>query len=215
MYVLHGHPLSSYFQKAAIAFYETETPFELAMLGNLFDPGERARFQAIWPMAQMSVLEDKARERVLAESSIVIEYLAIYEPGAARLLPKDPDESLRVRFMDRIFDLHVQAPMQRMAGYHLGVPGGRDEAIPEVVKADLATAFGLIERELDGRAWAAGETFTMADCAAAPALFFANRIVPFADGYPNIAAYYDRLAARPGYARALEGSQPFLQNIPF
>lgn len=215
MYVLHGHPLSSYFQKAAIAFYETGTPFRLEMLADLSDPAERARFQALWPIGKMPVLEDTRRGRVVAESSIVIEYIATHEPGAARLLPKDPDEALRVRLMDRIFDLHVQAPMQRYSDYRREVPGARDEAIPEVVKAQLATAYGFIEREIEGRAWAAGETFTMADCAAAPALFYADRIVPLKDNHPKVAAYYERLKARPGYARALEESAPFLQYVPF
>lgn len=215
MYVLHGHPLSSYFQKAAIAFYETETPFEFAMVGNLFDPEEKARFQALWPIGKMPVLEDKGRGRLVGESSIVIEYLATHEPGAARLLPKDPDEALRVRLMDRIFDAYVQTPFQRMAAYGLKLPGSGDAAIPDVVRAEISAAYRVIDREMDGRAWAAGDTFTMADCSAAPALFFANRIVPLKDNHPKIAAYHERLKARPSYARALEGSEPFLSNVPF
>jgi len=215
MYVLHGHPLSSYFQKAAIAFYETETPFELAMVGNLFDPEEKARFQAIWPTGKMPVLEDKGRGRVIGESSIVIEYLAMHEPGAARLLPRDPDTALRVRLLDRLFDAYLETPFQRMATYGLKLPGSADPAIPDLVKADIAAAYRVIDGQIGEGDWAVGDTFTLADCSAAPALFFANRIVPMQDNHPKLAAYHARLSARPSYARALAGSEPYLANVPF
>jgi glutathione S-transferase len=213
MFVLHGHPLSSFHQKAAVAFYETEVPFELAML-DLGDEAERARFQALWPFGKMPVLEDRARGLVVGESSIIIEHLATVEPKAARLVPADPETARRTRLMDRIFDLYVQASFQRYGDNRREVPGARDAAIPEIVKGQLARAYGFIEGELAGRAWAAGEDFTLADCGAAPALFYANRILPLAD-WPKIAAYFERLQARPAYARAFEESKPYLDWVPF
>lgn len=213
MFVLHGHPLSSFHQKVAVAFYETQTPFEFAML-NLGDEAERARFVALWPFGKMPVLEDRTRGEVVGESTVIIEHLAATTPGAARLIPDDPEAARRTRLMDRIFDLYVQAPFQRFGDRRRDVPGARDEAIPEIVKGQLATAYGFLEGQLAGRTWAAGEAFTLADCGAGPALFYANRIVPVA-GWPNVAAYFERLSARPSYARALEESKPYLDWVPF
>ncbi|RAK56381.1 glutathione S-transferase family protein [Phenylobacterium soli] len=213
MFVLHGHPLSSFHQKAAVAFYDTGTPFEFAML-DLGDEAERARFTALWPFGKMPVLEDRARGQVVGESTAVIEHLAATTPAAARLIPADPETARRTRLMDRIFDLYVQAPFQRFGDHRREVPGARDEAIPELVKGQLATAYGYLEGALAGRAWAAGEDFTLADCGAGPALFYANRILPIAD-HPNIAAYFERLKARPSYARAFEESKPYLDWVPF
>jgi glutathione S-transferase len=213
MFVLHGHPLSSFHQKAAVAFYETEVPFEFAML-NLGDEAEQARFRALWPFGKMPVLEDRARGLVVGESSVIIEHLATVEPKAARLIPADPETARRTRLMDRVFDLYVQASFQRYGDNRREVPGARDAAIPEIVKGQLATAYGFIEGELAGRTWAAGEDFTLADCGAGPALFYANRILPLAD-WPNSAAYFERLQARPAYARAFEASKPYLDWVPF
>lgn len=213
MFVLHGHPLSSFHQKVAIAFYETEVPFELAML-DLGDEAERQRFAALSPFGKMPVLEDRARGQVVFESSVIIEHLAAVEPKAARLIPTDPEIARRARLMDRIFDLYVQASFQRYGDNRREVPGARDAAIPEIVKGQLATAYGYIDGQLAGRAWAAGEDFTLADCGAAPALFYANRIVPLAD-WPNTAAYFERLKTRPCYARAYEDSKPYLDWVPF
>src|SRR5438128_2295540 len=116
--------------------------------------------------------------------------------------------------MDRVFDLYVQAAFQRYGDHRREVPGARDEAIPEIVKGQLATAYGFLEGQLAGRTWAAGEDFTLADCGGAPALFYANRIVPLA-GWPNLSAYFERLQARPAYARAFDESKPFLDWVPF
>jgi len=213
MFVLHGHPLSSFHQKVAVAFFETEVPFEFVEL-NLGDEGERARFAALSPFGKMPALEDRTRGEVVFESSVIIEYLATVEPKAARLIPGDPETARRARLMDRVFDLYVQASFQRYGDHRREVPGARDDAIPELMKAQLATAYGFIEDQLAGRTWAAGKEFTLADCGAGPALFYANRIVPLAD-WPNTAAYFARLQARPAYARAFEESKPFLEWVPF
>lgn len=213
MFVLHGHPLSSFHQKAAVAFYDTETPFEFAML-NLGEEAERARLEALWPFGKMPVLEDRARGQVMGESTVIIEHLAATTPGAARLIPSHPEAARRTRLMDRIFDLYVQAAFQRYGDCRREVPGARDAAIPEIARGQLATAYGFLEAELANRTWAAGEDFTLADCGGGPALFYANRIVPLA-GWPNLSAYFARLQARPSYARAFEESKPYLEWVPF
>ena len=213
MFVLHGHPLSSFHQKVAIAFYETEVPFEFAEL-NLGDEAERARFTALSPFGKMPALEDRGRGQVVFESSVIIEHLAAVEPKAARLIPADPETARRARLMDRVFDLYVQASFQHYGDHRREVPGARDAAIPDLMKAQLTTAYGFIEGQLAGGAWAAGEDFTLADCGAAPALFYANRIVPLAD-WPATAAYFARLQARPAYARTFEESKPYLEWVPF
>lgn len=213
MYVLHGHPLSSFHQKVAVAFYDTGTPFELSSL-NLADEAERARLAALSPFGKMPVLEDRARGQVVSESSIIIDYLAAVEPAAARLIPTDPETARRTRLIDRVLDLYVQASFQRYGGHRREEPGTRDEAIPEIMKAQLATAYGYLEGQLAEAAWAAGEDFTLADCGAGPALFYANRVAPLAD-WPKLAAYFERLQARPSYARAFEESKPYLDWVPF
>lgn len=213
MFVLHGHPLSSFHQKAAVAFYETGVAFELAVL-NLGDEAERARFLALWPLGKMPVLEDRARNQVVGESTVIIEHLAAVEPQAARLIPADPEAARRARLMDRVFDLYVQQSFQRYGDNAREVPGARDAAIPEIVRGQLANAYGYLEGQLAGRTWAAGEDFTVADCGAGPALFYANRIVPLAN-WPTLAAYFARVQARPSYARAFEESKPFLDWVPF
>lgn len=213
MYVLHGHPLSSFHQKAAIAFYETEVPFELAEV-NLGDEAARRRFQAISPFGKMPALEDRARGKVIFETTPIIEHLATVEPKASRLIPADPEAAQRVRLMDRVFDLYVQPPFQKYGDNVREAPGARDAAIPEISRGQLRTAYDWLEGELAGRTWAGGEDFTLADCGAAPALYYANRIVPLAD-WPKVGAYFARLQARPAYVRAFEESKPFLDWVPF
>ena len=164
---LHAHPLSSYCWKALIALYENDTPFTFRLLdfGNEASAGA---FRALWPLAKMPVLVDG--ERVIVESSIVIEYLALHHPGPVPLIPADPDAALEVRRLDRIFDNYVMTPMQKIVGDRLrpadwGDPHGVEEA-----RQLLDTSFGWLERELAGRTWASGEAFSLADCAAAPSL---------------------------------------------
>jgi len=130
------------------------------------------------------------------------------------LIPKDAATAQRTRLMDRVFDLYVQQPFQRYGDHNREVPGAGDAAIPAIVKGQLATTYAWLDGELAGRTWAAGDDFTLADCGGAPALFYANRIVPLAD-WPNVAAYFARLQARPAYARAFEESKPFLDWVPF
>jgi glutathione S-transferase len=208
--VLHAHPLSSYCHKVLTALYELEAPFALAML-NLGDPAARAAYLALWPMGQMPVLEDAASGLALPESSIIIEWANARFGGD--LIPRNPATALEVRLWDRILDLHVHTPMQVFAAQLLRPEGRRDPMGTELATAKLNTAYDMIERRLEGRDWIAGEGFSMADCAAAPALFYAKERVPFA-ARPNLIAYLDRLKARPSYARALDEARPYFHMIP-
>ena len=207
---LHMHPLSSYCHKVLIALYELDVPFEAAFL-NLGDEAERDAFLALWPIGKMPVLEDKVEGLVLPEASVIIEWLNDRFGGP--LLPRDPAAALEVRLWDRIFDLHVHHHMQAFASHLLRPEGQRDPLAPAIATDRLNVAYDLIERRMAGRAWAAGDAFSMADCAAAPALFYAEGRAPFGER-PHLRAYLDRLKARPSYARALKEAEPYFHMIP-
>lgn len=208
---LHYHPLSSYCWKLLIALDENGTPFEARMV-NLGDPAERAAYAALWPTAKIPLLVDG--ERVVPETSIQIEYLDSRHPGAVRLLPEDFDAQLEVRLWDRVFDLHVMTPMQRFIGQQLRPEAERDAATQTGAVNDLGVAYDLIESHLGERTWAAGEAFSMADCAAAPALFYAAIVRPFSPGHTRLSAYFERLLARPSVWRAIVQARPFFQYYP-
>lgn len=210
---LYSHPFASYCQKVLIALYETGTPFT-AELVDLGDEAARAAFHALWPVGKMPVLRDEARDRTIPESSIVIEYLDRHYPGPAALLPADPDQALEVRAKDRFYDLHVHEHMQRIVLDRLRPTGEDDPAGVATAHARLVTAYGVIEAEMAGRQWAVGDVFTLADCAAAPALHYADLVSPLRPGFPRAAAYLDRLKARPSFARALAEAEPFRHFFP-
>lgn len=211
--ILHAHPLSSYCHKVLVALYEHATPFTLQFL-DLGDPAERAAFLKLWPVGKMPVLQDRARERTVVESTTIIEYLALHYPGAVPLVPGDAELALEVRGWDRFFDLYLQVPMQKINGDRLRPAGQRDPLGVEQARTALATAYGVVEQRMRARTWAVGDGFTMADCAAAPALFYADRLVPLAGQYPHSAAYLERLSERPSYARALAEAQPYFGMLP-
>lgn len=206
------HPLSSYCHKVLIAFYENGIPFEVKRID---DPGVAQEWETLWPLKHFPILRDVKRNRVVPESTIIIEYLQTYFPGPTKLIPDDPDLAWQVRLRDRFFDNYLHRQMQKFAGDNLRPQGKKDPYGLEEAKADFVKALGLVDAEMAGRTWAAGETFTMADCAAAPAIFYGNRFFgPFRDTHPHALAYLDRLMARPSYARALEEAKPFFHLLP-
>lgn len=211
--ILHAHPLSSYCWKALIALYEKEVEFEFRMV-DLGDPDGRAAFAALWPMAKMPVLEDPARGAVVPETSIIIDYLDAHHPGAIRLIPEEPEAARGVRLWDRIFDLYVQGPMQRIVADRLRPQDRRDAYGVDEARAALAKAMDMVDREAAGKAWARGAAFTMADCAAAPALFYADKVMPFAGKWPEALALLERLKARPSFARVLAEAEPWFKYFP-
>jgi glutathione S-transferase len=210
---LYFHPLSSYCQKVVVALYENGTAF-VPQLVDLSDEASSAELKRLWPIGKFPVLHDSAGDRTVPESSIIIEYLDQHYPGRTRFVPADADLARQMRFRDRFFDLHVQGPMQKIVGDRLRPAGKNDPFGVEDAKRQLANACGLIERDMATKTWAMGDAFTMADCAAAPALFYANMVMPLRDGYKNAAAYLDRLMERPSYARALEDARPYLKLFP-
>jgi len=210
---LYYHPLASFCHKALIALYENGTPFE-PIIVDLGDAASRAAFHAVWPMAKMPVLRDEARDRTVAESTIVIEYLDAHYPGATRFVPADADRAWQTRMWDRFHDHYVQDPMQRIVGDRLRPAGRNDPHGVEQAQAQLHQAYAVLERQMDGKTWALGDAFTLADCAAAPALFYADTVAPFGATHANLSAYLDRLMARPSFARVLKEAEPYFGLFP-
>ncbi len=205
------HPLSSFCWKVLIALYETDTPFEPRLV-NLGDPADRAAFEAIWPLAKFPVLRDDAQDRTIPESSIIIDYLARTQPTAASLLPTEPDRALQTRLLDRLFDNYIHVPLQRVVADRLRPTEQRDPLGVEQSKALIRSGYRLVAPMIAGP-WAMGDTFTMADCAALPALLYADHAVSLAD-WPKLASYLDRLKARASVARVLAEAQPYWQYFP-
>ena len=208
---LHYHPLSSFCWKVLIALYENGAPFE-ARLVNLGDLEAKAAFRALWPTAKIPLLEDGGR--IVPETSIMIEHLDRRYPGKVRLLPDDLEEQLEVRLWDRVFDLYVMGPMQRFIAQQLRPHEERDARALAESLADLTSAYDMLEERLDMRVWAAGKRFSMADCAAAPALFYAAIVLPFAPEHENLVRYFDRLMTRPSVQRTIAEARPFFKFFP-
>jgi glutathione S-transferase len=210
---LYFHPLSSFCQKVLIALYENETPFEPHIV-DLLDERSRAEFMKIWPIGKFPVLCDEARDRTIPESSIIIEYVAQHYPGKTRLVPDDADLARQTRLRDRFFDLYVNVPMQKIVTDRLRPADQNDAYGVADARARLETAIGMIDREMATRTWAMGDAFTMADCAAAPALFYADKVTALDGRHKSAARYLDRLKERPSYARALKEAEPYSKLVP-
>jgi glutathione S-transferase len=210
---LHFHPLASYCHKVLIALYENDTPFtpNIVDLGN---ESERAALLKLWPIGKFPVLRDNARNQTLPEATIIIEYLDRYYPGRTQFLPADADRALQTRLRDRFYDLYVHEPMQKMVGDRIRPDGKKDPHGVEEAGARLLISYGMIDQEMAERKWAMGEAFSLADCAAGPALFYANEVMPFEDTHKNVAAYFSRLKARPSYARVLQEAEPYFAMFP-
>jgi glutathione S-transferase len=210
---LYFHPLASFCWKALIALYENDTPFEPHVV-DLVNETSRAEFKKIWPIGKFPVLRDDARDVTVPESSIIIEYLSQHYPGRSQLVPTDADLARQTRLRDRFYDLYVHEPMQKIVGDRLRPPGKNDPHGVEQARTQLQTAYGMIDREMAAKTWAMGDAFTMADCAAAPALFYANKVLPFDGTHKNAAAYLGRLMKRPSFARTVKEAQPYFALFP-
>ena len=210
---LHFHPLSSFCQKALIGLYELDVPFEKRVV-DLGNEQERAAFLRLWPLGKFPVLEDAAKKLVLPESSIILEYLH-HEYGAGRrLIPEDPASALTCRLRDRFFDLYVNMPLGKIVTDKLRPEGGHDPYGVEHARAQLETAYAIADGWLERGPWAAGELFSMADCAAAPALIYANKVVPFEGRFRHLSRYFAQLSQRPSYQRAAREAEPYLAMFP-
>lgn len=208
--VFYGHPFSSYAQKVLIALYENELAFDYREVAQGRAEVD-AEWVALWPLKKMPVLVDAGR--TVVESSIIIEHLHLAHRGPVALLPDDPVDALEVRFMDRFFDNHVMTAMQTPVAEALRPDGRKDVALHEAA-ARLDLAYAWLEQRLQGRTWAAGESFSMADCAAAPSLFYADWVHAIGEVFPTVRAYRARLLARPSVVRAVNEARPYRAWFP-
>ena len=210
---LYFHPLSSFCMKAVVGLYELDVPFAKKLV-DLSNAAERAAFAELWPMGKFPVLRDDARAVTIPESSIVLEYVDARYARGARVIPSDPDRALACRLRDRFYDLYVNAPTGKIVTDKLRKEGQRDAFGVAEAKAQLETAYAIADDELRDGPWAVGDAFTLADCAAAPALFYASKVVPFGDERRHLASYFARLRERPSFARVLEEAKPYLAMFP-
>lgn len=208
---LYAHPLSSYCQKVLTALYENATPFTFKEL-SFTDDAIGAEFAALWPIRRMPLLVDKGRS--VMESSIIIEHLDQHHPGKIRLVPTDPAIALEMRFMDRVFDNYVMTPMQRIVFDAIRPEENRDPYGVTEARNLLLTAYRWLDARMKDRAWAAGDNFTLADCAAAPSLFYADWTEAIAEEFKHLRAYRARLLQRPSFARAVDEARPYRQFFP-
>lgn len=208
---LYAHPFSSYCQKVLVALYENETPFTYRLL-DFADPQAGEELAALWPLKRFPVLVDGA-ETVL-ESSVIIEHLSLAHPGPVRLLPEDAKAALDARMMDRFFDNYVMTPMQKIVFDHIRETKDRDPYGVAEARAMLDAAYQWLDGRLAGRKWACGSEFTLADCAAAPSLFYADWVHEIDVAFPNTRAYRARLLARSSFARAVDEGRPYRHFFP-
>ena len=207
----YGHPFSSYCQKALIALYENSTPFEWRLL----EPGNAditEAFAALWPIRRMPLLRDG--NRTVVEASIIIEHLGLHHPGPVKLIPEAPAPALEARTMDRFFDNYIHTPLQKLVFDSLRSEADRDSFGRTEARSMLDTAYAWLDRTMAARHWAAGDSFSLADCAAAPALFYADWAHPIPATLANLKAYRQRLLARPSFARAVDEGRPYRPYFP-
>jgi glutathione S-transferase len=206
---LYAHPFAAYCWKALIALYENATPFTYRSVG---DAAGWAELEALWPIRKFPLLRDG--DATIVESSIIIEYLMQRHPGQTRMIPVNEDAALRVRFMDRFFDNYVMNPMQTLVSDRMRTPTERDTKGVADASKMLDVAYGWLEGQLTPQAWACGSSFSLADCCAAPALFYADWVHPLGDRFPTVLAYRGRLLARPSVARVVDEARPYRQFFP-
>jgi len=210
---LYFHPLSSFSQKVLIALYENDTPFEPHIV-HFGDEASRKEFFELWPIGKIPALNDTTRDWFVPETSIIIEYLDQHYPGKTRFIPENADVARQMRLRDRFFDTYVNVPMGKIVTDRIRPEGKRDPFGVDEARRTLTTTLELIDEAMGTKEFAAGGAFSMADCAAAPALWYANEVQPFASKHANAYAYVERLMARPSFARALREAEPYLQHFP-
>jgi glutathione S-transferase len=208
---LYAHPFSSYCQKVLIALYENDTAFTYRKLVPE-DPSAMRELAAVWPLKKFPVLTDDGNSYL--ESSVIIEQLMLRHPGRAQLLPADAQLALEVRMLDRFFDNYVSTPMQSIVADFIRAAPDRDPINVKQATATLNAAYAWLDSLMATREWAAGEGFSLADCAAAPALFYSDWVHPIDEKLVNARAYRSRLLARPSVARAVDEARPYRHFFP-
>tara|TARA_R110000868_G_scaffold266274_1_gene525312 strand:- start:202986 stop:203645 length:660 start_codon:yes stop_codon:yes gene_type:complete len=207
----YGHPFSSYCQKVLIAFYENDIAFEWHQI-TFDDPDNLAEFATLWPIQKMPVLVDDGE--TVIESTIAIEYLDLYHPGPVRMVPSDPKRALEARFMDRFFDNYVMTPQGQIVFNAIRNADKRDPYGVEQSRKLLNTAYGWLDDRMKDRTWAIGDEFSLADCAAAPSLFYADWTHPIDPKFKSVHAYRKRLLERPSFARCVDDARPYRDLFP-
>jgi glutathione S-transferase len=208
---LYAHPFSSYSQKALIALYENGTPFEFKLLSSE-DEKTGAELAALWPIKRFPVLVDQGR--TIFEASIIIEYLDLHHPGPVRFVSEDARLAIEVRMMDRFFDNYISTPQQKIVFDSIRAPGERDTTGVAEARTMLETAYAWLDRWMEGRVWATDAGFSLADCGAAPFLFYADWTQPIGQNYANVRSYRERLLERPSFARAVDEARPYRPLFP-
>lgn len=209
--ILYSHPFSSYCQKVLTALYENGTEFDTRMLGPE-DPSAYEELCKLWPVKRFPMLVDKGKP--VFEATIIIEYLQVHYPGPLKLIPDDPDQAIEVRMLDRFFDNYISTPQQKVVFNALRPEDKRDPYGVEEALNMLDAAYGWLDQRMANREWAAGDTFSLADCAAAPSLFYADWTHEIGERFANVRAYRSRLLARPSFARAVDEARPFRPFFP-
>ena len=210
---LHFHPLSSFCWKALIGLYELEIPFEKYVV-DLSNDAARADLVRLWPIRKFPVLRAHAQERTVAESTIILEYIDRLRPDGPRLIPTAQDRALECRLRDRLYDAYIHLSIQKIVGDKLRPEGKRDPLAVEQARAQMEAAYALADDQLGAGPWAMGDDFTRADCAALPALFYGDKVAPFAKRWSNITAYFERLKGRPSVERILAEAAPYMTLFP-
>ena len=206
---LYSHPFSSYCQKVLIALYENGTSFEYRSL----DAGEHmAELASLWPMKRFPVLVDAGH--TVFEATSIIEHLHVHHPGPVRLLPEDRSAAVEVRMLDRFFDNYISTPQQKVVFDALRPANARDPHGVDDARAMLDTAYAWLDRHMAGRTWAAGDDFSLADCGAAPFLFYAHWTHPIDEAHANVLSYRARLLALPSFARAVDEARKYRSFFP-
>ena len=207
---LHFHPLA---WKALIALYENDTPFTPNSV-DLSNPAERTALLKLSPIGKFPVLQDDARGEIVPESSIIIEHLDRHYSGRTKFIPEQAELAWQTRLRDRFYDLYVHLPMQKIMGDRLRPADARDPHGVEEARAQLRRSYSMIEQQMASGGWAMGEAFSLADCAAAPPLFYGNMVVPFGDEHRHLRAYFARLKSRPSFARVMKEAEPYFNMVP-
>lgn len=211
MIKLYGHPFSSYTWKALIAFFENDTAFTFRNVDPA-EPGNDAELKRRWPVGKFPFLVEDDEQ--VMEATSIIEYLDAVHPGTTRFIPDDPAAAREVRMLDRIFDNYVMGVMQDIVIDRIRPPERKDPVTVQEAEARLDIIYAWLDERMRGREWACGDGFTMADCAAAPSLFYADWMHPNDGRFPALADYRARLLARPSVAKAIDGARPYRHYFP-
>ena len=216
--ILYYHPLASFCWKPLIALYENQTSFTPKLV-DLGDENSRDAFFKIWPIGEFPVLEDSQKDsktnKIIPQSASIIEYLNLHYSGSSKMIPADLELAFETRHWDGFYDDYLHAPMQAIVGDCIRPADKRDPMGTDEFHQTIRTSYDILEKRMTGRTWAVGDTFTMADCSAAPALFYADKVEPLGNKYPSLSSYLARLKQRPSFARVLEEAKPYFHMFPY